>query len=168
MGTLLQAYDQVGDADAVVTASMDKRWQLVLGTLGADEAPCSQGSLVLFRARLLAHALDRKLVSRPVELAKASGQFGWQQVRAALDASPLRGAGRVEDTWNLLGRAMEQLVVWARQVTGLLPEAIRQKAGVTLLGQSSLQAARDCHWDDPQARQAGLQRRVEEAESLVR
>src|SRR5579872_715113 len=30
MVTLLQAYDQVGDADAVVTACMDKRWQLVL------------------------------------------------------------------------------------------------------------------------------------------
>ena len=41
MVTLLQAYDQVGDADAVATASMDKRWQLVLGTLGEDEAPFS-------------------------------------------------------------------------------------------------------------------------------
>jgi hypothetical protein len=33
MGILLQAYEQVGNADAVVTASMDKRWQLVLGRL---------------------------------------------------------------------------------------------------------------------------------------
>jgi hypothetical protein len=168
MVTLLQAYDQVGDAEAVVTASMDKRWQLVLGTLGEDEAPFSQGSLVLFRERLLAHDLDRKLVSRTVELAKASGKFGWQQLRAALDSSPLLGAGRVEDTWNLLGRAMEQLVVLASQVTGLPLEAIRQKSGVTLLGQSSVKAALDCDWDDPKARQAGLQRLVEEAESLVR
>lgn len=28
MVTLLQAYDQTGDADAVVTVQMDKRWQL--------------------------------------------------------------------------------------------------------------------------------------------
>ena len=41
MVTLLQAYDQVGDADAVVTAQMDKRWQLVLGCMGATEAPFS-------------------------------------------------------------------------------------------------------------------------------
>ena len=34
MVMLLQAYDHVGDADAVVTARMDKRWQWVLGTLG--------------------------------------------------------------------------------------------------------------------------------------
>ena len=41
MVTLLQAYDQVGDADAVVTARMDRRWQLVLGTLGQTTAPFS-------------------------------------------------------------------------------------------------------------------------------
>lgn len=107
----LQAYDHVGDADAVVTASMDKRWQLVLGTLGEEAAPFSQGALVAFRARLITHELDRKLVSRTVVLAKASGKFGWQHLQAALDSSPLMGAGRVEDTWNLLGRAMHQLVV---------------------------------------------------------
>jgi hypothetical protein len=66
MVILLQAYDHVGDADAVVTASMDKRWPLVLGTLGAEEAPFSQDALVAFRERLIAHDLDRKLVSRTV------------------------------------------------------------------------------------------------------
>jgi Transposase DDE domain/Transposase domain (DUF772) len=168
MVTLLQAYDQVGDADAVVTASMDKRWQLVLGTVGDEEAPFSQGALVAFRARLIAHELDRQLGSRTVELAKASGKFGWQHLRAALDSSPLLGAGRVEDTWNLLGRAMQQLVVLASQVPGLSLEVLRQKSGVTLLGKSSLKAALDCDGDDPKARQESLQRLVEEAESLVR
>ena len=62
MVTLFQAYDQVGDAEAVVTASMDQRWQLVLGTLGEEEAPFSQGALVSFRERLMAHDLDRTLV----------------------------------------------------------------------------------------------------------
>jgi hypothetical protein len=155
MVTLLQAYDQVGDADAVVTASMDKRWQLVLGTLGEEAAPFSQGSLVAVRARLIGQELDRKLVARTVECAKATGKCGWQQRRAALDSSPLIGAGRVEDTWKLLGRAMHQLVVLASQGTGLAPEVIRQKAGVTVLGQASVKAALDCDGDDPQARQAG-------------
>ena len=31
MVTVLQACDQVGDAEAVVTAQVDQRWQLVLG-----------------------------------------------------------------------------------------------------------------------------------------
>jgi hypothetical protein len=46
MVTLLQAYDQVGDAQAVVTAQVDQRWQLALGCLGTNVAPFSQGALV--------------------------------------------------------------------------------------------------------------------------
>lgn len=63
---------------------------------------------------------------------------------------------------------MQQLVVLASQGTGLSPEVIRQQAGVTLVGHSSVKAALDCDWDDPKARQAGLQRLAEEAEALVR
>src|SRR5262245_41646114 len=168
MVTLLQAYDQLGDADAVVTASMDKRWQLVLGTLGEEEAPFSQGALVAFRARLIVHDLDRQLVSRTVELAEASGKFGWQHLRARLASSTMTGAVLLEETGKVRGRAMHQLVVLPSQVTGLTPEIIRQQSGVTLLGHSSVKAALDCDWDDPPARQQGLQRLVEEAESLGR
>ena len=83
MVTLLQAYDQVGDAEAVVTAQVDQRWQLALGCLGAGAPAFSQGVLVKFRARMIAHDLDRKLLDRTVALAKATGRFGWQ---ASLDA----------------------------------------------------------------------------------
>src|SRR6266508_3478639 len=83
MVLLLQAYDQVGDAEAVVTAQLDPRWQLVLGCLGATKAPFSQGVLVKFRARMIAHDLDRKLLERTVALAKRTGRFAWQQLQAA-------------------------------------------------------------------------------------
>lgn len=53
MVTLLQAYDQVGDAEAVVAAAVDQRWQLVLGCLGATDAPFSQGALVKLRERIM-------------------------------------------------------------------------------------------------------------------
>src|SRR5687767_16037846 len=42
MVTVLQAYDQVSDADAVIAARMDRRWQLVLGSLETTEALFSQ------------------------------------------------------------------------------------------------------------------------------
>src|SRR5262245_65398016 len=118
MVTLLQAYDQVGDADAVVTAQMDKRWQLVLGCLGAPGAPFSQGVLVTFRERMIAHDLDRKLLTRTVELAKRTGKFGWQRLQAALDSSPLLGAGRIEATWNLLGVVLGGVVTGEAQGVG--------------------------------------------------
>src|SRR5260221_13367856 len=49
MVTLLQAYDQIGDAKAVVAAQVDQRWQLVLGCMGAAAAPFSQAALGKFR-----------------------------------------------------------------------------------------------------------------------
>ncbi len=49
MATLLQRYEGISDADAVDAAENDRRWQLVLGVLGAEQSPYGQGSLVRFR-----------------------------------------------------------------------------------------------------------------------
>jgi len=45
MVMLLQRYDGLSDADAVEAADNDRRWQLVLGTLGEEGAPFGQGTL---------------------------------------------------------------------------------------------------------------------------
>jgi hypothetical protein len=166
MVTLLQAYDQVGDAEAVVTAEVDQRWQLVLGCLGTAAAPFSQGVLVTFRERMIAHDLDRKLVDRTVALAKARGGFGWQAVRAALDSSPLIGAGRVEDTWNLLGRALRTVATCAAKTLQIPREQVVREAGVTLLGAASLKAALDIDWGDPAAQADALARLLTEVDRL--
>jgi hypothetical protein len=53
--------------------------------------------------------MDRRLLERTVELARKSEAFDWKKLpktlRVAMDSSPLEGAGRVEDTINLLGHA---------------------------------------------------------------
>ena len=72
---------------------MDRRWQLVLDCMGAEEPPFSKGTLVGFRKRLIEKNLDRRLVERTVELAAATGGFGARALRAALDSSSLRGGG---------------------------------------------------------------------------
>lgn len=165
--TLLQAYDQVSDAGAVISAEMDKRWQLVLGNLGTEAAPFSQGALVDFRSRMAKFNLDQKLLDRTVMVAKESGKFGWQHLKAALDSSPLLGAGRVEDTWNLLGRAIRQLVEAAAQALKLTPEEIESELKLTVLGGTSLKANLDIDWDDPEQRADALQKLASEAESLA-
>jgi hypothetical protein len=166
MVTLLQAYDQVGDADAVVTAQMDKRWQLVLGCLGATEAPFSQGVLVTFRERLMAHDLDRQLLTRTIGLAKRTGKFGWQRLQAALDSSPLLGAGRIEDTWNLIGRALNAVVTCAAKAVDRPRVAVIAEAGLTLVTRPSLKAALDIDWDDPAAQTAALQQLLGDVDRL--
>ena len=168
MVLLLQAYDQIGDAEAVVTAQLDPRWQLVLGCLGATKAPFSQGVLVKFRARMIAHDLDRKLLERTVAVAKRTGRFGWQQLQAALDSSPLRGAGRIEDTWNLIGRALGAVVTCAAKAVDCSRAQVIAEAGVTLVDRSSLKAALDIDWDDPDAQAAALERLLGEVDRVER
>lgn len=110
LATLLQAYCHVGDRDAVELTVMDKRWQMVLDGLEAEQPPFSQGTLCNFRMRLIAHNLDKTLLERTVALAETTGGFGARQLRAVLDSTPLFGASRVEDTLNLLGHALRKAV----------------------------------------------------------
>jgi hypothetical protein len=80
--------------------------------MGEDEPPFSKWTLVNFRKRLMESELDRRLIERTVPVAKRKGGFSGGRLRAALDSSPLWGAGRVEDTYNLLGHALKK-ALWA-------------------------------------------------------
>jgi hypothetical protein len=156
LATLLQAYCHVGDRDAVELTVMDKRWQLVLDCLGAELPPFSQGTLCNFRMRLMTHNLDKILLERTIALAEQTGGFGARQLRAALDSTPLFGAGRVEDTLNLLGHALRKAVGLAARELGASAEAILEEAGLVLVGHSSLKAALDLDWGQPKAREQAL------------
>jgi len=166
MVLLLQAYEQVSDAEAVENATVDLRWQLVLGCLGAEHAPFSQGALVAFRERLIAHDLDKRLLDKTVALAKTRGGFGWQHLRAALDSSPLLGAGRIEDTWNLIGRALATVVTCAAQTLRVPRTHVVQAVGLTLLDAPSLKAALDIDWQDATAQAEALARLLAEVDRL--
>jgi len=135
---------------------MDRRWQMVLDGLDHASAPFSKGTLVAFRQRVIAQQMDRRLLERTLESAAASGAFGARQLRAALERSPLWGAGRVEDTSKLLGHALRKAVgVIARpQGRGLLEAA--NEVGAPLVGGASLKAALDWDWDEPPARPPAL------------
>ena len=160
LATILQAYTGVSDDEVIEATVMDRRWQLVLDCLGAEEPPFSKGTLVGFRKRLIERDLDRRLVERTVELAAATGGFGARALRAALDSSPLWGAGRVEDTFNLMGHALRKALGVIAVLQGRGQAAgtavVAAQAGVPQLAASSLKAALDADWDDPAARDAAL------------
>jgi hypothetical protein len=168
LATLLQAYCHVGDRDAVELSVMDQRWQMVLDCLGAEQPPFSQGTLLNFRLRLIAYNLDKTLLERTVALAEKTGGFGARQLRAALDSTPLFGASRVEDTLNLLGHALRKAVGVAARELGTSAEALVEEAGLVLVGHSSLKAALDLDWGEPQAREKALHWVLEEVERWKR
>jgi transposase len=160
LATILQAYARVSDDEVIEATVMDRRWQLVLDCLGAEEPPFSKGTLVGFRKRLIEHDLDRRLIERTVDLAARTKGFGARALRAALDSSPLWGAGRVEDTFNLMGHALRKAlgVIAALQGRGQAAGIMRvaEQAGTPELAASSLKAALDRDWDDPAARDEAL------------
>jgi hypothetical protein len=154
MVLLLQGYVGASDAEAVELAVMDLRWQMVLDCLGASEPPFSQGALQAFRERVVAHQMDRALLERTVALvrdgvvSKAEGQALTKAVRVAIDSRPLVGAGRVEDTINLLGHAARSIVQLVSKILDWDAADICRKAGIPLLLAPSIKAGLDIDWSD--------------------
>ncbi len=147
LATILQAYTGVSDDEVIEATLMDRRWQLVLDCLDTEQAPFSKGTLVAFRKRLIDAQMDRRLIERTIEIASQNQEFGSRALRAALDSSPLWGAGRIEDTYNLVGHALKKVlrVVADQQERDLVEVA--KEAGAELICGSSLKAALDRDWD---------------------
>ncbi len=135
---------------------MDRRWQLVLNCLECEAAPFGKGTLVRFRAALMAKEGDRLLINKTVELAKTIGGYSSRSLRGALDSSPLWGAARVEDTYNLLGHALRKALSLIARQQGTDLVQIASQAGGEIVATSSLKAALDLDWDEKDRRTKAL------------
>ena len=168
---LLQGYVQASDAEAVELSVMDARWQLVLGCIGSAEPAFSQGGLQQFRERLIAHDMDRRLLERTIEVAKRTREFDWKKLpkdlRVGVDSRPLEGAGRVEDTFNLLGHAARKVLEGAAALTGRSRESICRSAGIRLLLAPSVKAGLDIDWSDRKQKANAIDRLACEVDALV-
>jgi Transposase domain (DUF772) len=173
MALLLQAYLQTSDAEAVRLSTTDRCWQMVLGTLDENEGEpaFSQGGLQQFRDRLIATELDRRLLERTVELATQTNGFDPKKtpksLRVGVDSRPLEGAGRVEDTINLLGHAGRKIAESVALVLGTDVEEVCQQAKVPLLLASSIKAGLDIDWSAPDAKVDALNRLCRQLDRLM-
>jgi len=156
LAIILQAYTGVSDDEAIEAMMMDRRWQLVLDCLESEKAPFGKGTLVRFRAALMAKDGERLLINQTVELAKKIGGYSSRSLRGALDSSPLWGAARVEDTYNLLGHALRKALSVIAAQMGENLENIAKRAGAEIVSGSSLKAALDRDWDDREAKKEAL------------
>jgi len=166
MATLLQAAVGVADREAVELTLDSQRWRMVLDHWDEETPAFSQGTLFNFRERLIAHDMDRELLERTVALVREVGGFSVAKLRVAFDASPLRGAGRVEDTFNLIGRAARRVVESAADHSGEPVDVVIERSGIPLLGHSSMKAALDRDWGDRNARSEAISELLEQVRSL--
>jgi hypothetical protein len=171
MVVLLQAYTGTSDAEAVQQSVVDLRWQMVLDVLGATRPAFSQGALHDFRHRLIAHDLDRRLLERTAELARETKGFDAKKLpkslRVAADSKPLQGAGRVEDTLNLLGHAARDVVHCVALLTDADPVEVSRQAGIPMLLETSTKVALDTDWTDPKRKARALQRLLAQLGKLL-
>jgi hypothetical protein len=170
MAMLVQGYLGMSDAEMIELTVVDLRVQMVLGCLGAEEPPFSQGALQEFRERLIGANLDRRVLERTVELAKATKAFDHRKLpttlRVAIDSSPLEGAGRVEDTFNLLAHAARNVVGCAAGLLGWTEEQVCREAGIPLLLESSIKRALDIDWNDAVEKTAAIKTFTRQLDAL--
>ncbi len=157
LALILQAYTGVSDDEVVEASLMDRRWQLVLDCHDCNSPPFSKGTLVNFREAVIEFELDQRLIERTVSMAKQRGGFGSSNLRAALDSSPLWGAAKVEDTYNLLGHALRKALRLIATAEGQSLEEVASETGAELLTGTSLKAALDLNWDEPTERAQALE-----------
>lgn len=168
LAMLLQVAFQVADHEVPTLTAVDRRWQVVLDLLGHTRPAFSQGTVFNFRERARASGLMRMLLEKTMDLARTTKGFSQKRLRAIFDSSPLVGAGRVEDTFNLLGRAIAQLVEVAASEGPFDAEAVAREADVPVFSSKSVKAVLDVDWREPNARSAALHALLDQFERLQR
>lgn len=172
MALILQGYLGVSDADAVELTVVDLRWQMVLGRLGETAPAFSQGALFHFRERLIASEMDRRLLERTAALARSTKGFDAKKLpktlRIAIDSSPLSGAGRVEDTINLIGHAARHVAQCVAELITCQYETFCKKAGIPLLIETSVKKALDRDWSDPKQKVDAIDELAKQVLSMER
>lgn len=156
LAMVLQVGFGVADHEVPTLTAVDRRWQMVLDCMGATSPAFSQGTVFAFRERARAHGLMTVLLNKTVELARATKGFDHKRLRAIFDSSPLVGAGRVEDTFNLLGRAIAQLLEAAAAEGSFDAATVAKELEVNVFGASSTKAVLDVDWREPTARATAL------------
>ena len=168
LAMLLQVTFHVPDHEVPTLTAVDSRWRLVLDALDHDddEPLFSQGSVFHFRTRARENGLMRTLLDKTVALARETRAFSDRRLRAMIDSSPLLGAGRVEDTFNLIGRALRSLVEVAAGEADRTADDVAKQLSLTVVSASSVKAALDVDWRQPEARNDALNALLEQVERV--
>ena len=166
---LLQVAFGAPDHEVPTLTAVDQRWRMVLGCLDdtSGEPLFSQGTVFHFRERAREHGFIKQLLEKTVALARETKGFSHKRLRAMIDSSPLLGAGRVEDTFNLIGRALRSLITVASQEAGQREEELVEELALSVASAKSVKAALDVDWRLPSAREAALNALLEQFERLM-
>lgn len=166
LAMLLQVGFDVADHEVPTLTSVDRRWQMVLDLLPSESPAFSQGTVFHFRERLREQGVMPMFLEKTVRIARQTGGFSDRHLRVLIDSSPLLGAGRVEDTFNLLGRSIVDLLQCTAEISNSTPEEIIKAADLLPLTTASIKAVLDVDWTESNARSDALNALIEQFHKL--
>ncbi len=166
--TLLQHYTGCSDAEAVARSTYDLRWAAVLGR-AAGEPLCAKSTLWLFRAQLEIHGSGQIIFAKSISESKEKGKIKAGSVlHALLDTKPMDGRGAVQDTYNLLGTGIRDLVRAVSRGEGQKARKWAEGHDLARYFGSSVKGSADIDWTDEAARREFLNEVVADARRVLR
>jgi len=154
---LLQFHDNTADDETADCVRFDLRWKYALGVT-LDYAGFDGSSLCNFRKRLRKHGRERAAMDKTVLIGRATGLLP-PNANELVDTAPMRGAGAVKDSYQLIRNAVRKLL----EAMGYKNPQRRKRLVRALQPYLTERSKPQIDWDDPAARQALLKQLVEDA-----
>lgn len=142
---LCATHDRTSDAETSRRTRVDLDWKAAMG-VDDDFAGIAATTFSLFRARLVVHDADRSLFEATVAKAVQTGVLAGS-LTAIVDSSPVRGAGAVADTYELLRGLLVKVARAGRD---------RVDAGLAARVEELAAGKPRLDWQDPAARKTHL------------
>jgi hypothetical protein len=147
---LIQRKHGWSDRETVQRATTDLQVKACLG-LGIEQQGPSQATLSRRRAQLQQLDLVDRYERRFVSLLKALELLAADEP-VAVDSYPVRGAGQVLDTFNLLGAAIRRALRRLAEAVGKPPEFVAERLEATEFLGRSVKGRFEVEWDDSGSR----------------
>jgi transposase len=163
---IMQGREQLSDEEAIRRTTCDLDWAVVLRRQ-VGVPLCAKSTLQCFRAQLLANEKLNAFLVASLRHARKKGLLKGQQLKQAVDTKPIFGRGAVEDTFNLIGHAMNCLLRTMASESGQKSAELIAEHNLSKLAAPSVKGAVDIDWSDEAARNDALCALVSDARRLI-
>jgi transposase len=165
---LLQHYEDISEREVIRRCKYDIRWKVALGLdLQTTEKPFARTTFQAFRYRLTLHGEEGLVFEKSLERAAKQGLVDGD-LEVALDSSPVRGRGAVQDTYQQISAQIGSVLRAVAKAESADPEALANRWDLSRhIEAPSIKGTEVVDWSSDEEVDAFLGRLVEEAARAV-
>lgn len=165
---ILQHYEDVSEREVIRRCKYDLRWKVALGLdLQTTEEPFARTTFQAFRYRLTLHDEEGLVFEKSIEQARQLGLID-EELEVAMDSSPVRGRGAVEDTYQQISSQIGSVLRSVAQAEGMDVEPLADEVDLNRhIEADSIKGTELVDWDDQQAVDEFLAGLLDDARRVV-